>query len=105
MEHSTDDNSLDFFLSEKSDIGMPFQKLIERHKIEGKEEAKDEHIFSELPIKNQVNKWVLVLFKTKATIKPINKCGRRLPSCEVCKMDKKTSVFVWPQGNDEGEIQ
>lgn len=45
MEDLTDNDSMNSFLSEESDIGRPIQELIERHKIEKREEAKYEHIF------------------------------------------------------------
>lgn len=53
--------------------------------------------------------WVRVSFKTKTTIKhyvgQIIKVTDGFPVVKFARRIKKTSVFVWPQENDEGEIQ
>ena len=53
-------------LSDESDIGL--LELIERKKLEEESKVKDDEIFSG-SIQNKVNKWVLVSFKTKSTVK------------------------------------
>lgn len=106
-EDSTSDDSLASFLSEESNIGI--QDLIERNKMEQQEEAKDEEIFSELPIQNQLNKWVLVSFRTKTSIKhyvgQITDVNEGFPVVKFARRVKKTSIFVWPHENDESETQ
>lgn len=107
-EDSASDDSLASFLSsEESNIGI--QDLIERYEIEQQEEGKDDEIFSELPIKNQLNKWVLVAFSTKTSIKhyvgQITDVNQGNPVVKFARRLKKTSIFVWPQEDDESEVQ
>lgn len=103
----TSDDSFASFLSEESNIGI--KELLERNEMEEEEELRDYEIFSEKPIQDHLNKWVLVSFKTKVTIKHyVGQITRTIEGCPVVKFArriKKTSVFIWPQENDEGEIQ
>lgn len=103
IEDSSSDSSLASFVSDESNIEI--NDLIE---LQEKEEEKDEEIFCGGPIKNQLNKWVLVKFATKTTIKhyvgQINNIVEGYPFVKFARRIKKSSVFVWPQENDEGEI-
>lgn len=69
----------------------------------------DDELFSESPIKMEVCKWILVLFKTKVTIKhcvgKITTINDGIPTAKFVRRVKKTSTFVWPQEDDESEVQ
>lgn len=67
------------------------------------------HFLQNKPIQNKLNKWVLVKFATKSTIKhyvgQIKDVVKHYPVVKFARRIKKCSVFVWPQENDEGEVQ
>lgn len=106
-EESTSDESLASFLSDESNINI--QDLIERAKQDLEEEARNEEIFSDVPVKNKLNKWVVVKFPMKTKVKRyVGKIVAETDSIPIVKFVrrvKKTSTFVWPQEVDESEVQ
>lgn len=95
------------FLSEESNINI--EEFIKRHEEENAEEALNEEIFSEGPVQMKKDKWVLVSFPTKTTVKhyvgKITSVNEGFPTVKFVRRVKMTSTFVWPLEDDESEIQ
>lgn len=95
------------FLSDKSNINI--QDLIERAEQDLEEEARNEEIFSDVPVKNKLNKCVFVKFPMKTKVKHyVGKIVAKTDSIPIVKFVrrvKKISIFVWPQEVDESEVQ
>lgn len=95
------------FLSDESNINI--QDLIERAEQDSEEEARNEEIFSDVPEKKYLNKWVVVKFPMRTKVKHyVGKIVNETDSIHIVifvRRVKKTSTFVWPQEVDESEVQ
>lgn len=73
------------------------------------EELEDESMFSDLPIEIQTDKWVLVQFKEKKSIKQyigkVVSTKNGVPTVKFLRRIKRSSTFVWPAEEDVTEVE